>query len=135
MSPKRVQMTRRRPWRPENPDAVVVARPSRWGNPFKVGALYMTRSYWHPAPSPSVAAGRDEGEVYDSWGSEPQRVDRVRDRAHAVALFRAHVAYYDDVWTPERVAPLAGRDLACWCPLDQPCHADVLLELANGAES
>lgn len=27
---------------------------------------------------------------------------------------------------------LAGRDLACWCPLDQPCHADVLLELANG---
>jgi hypothetical protein len=29
------------------------------------------------------------------------------------------------------VAALAGRDLACWCPLDQPCHADVLLELAN----
>jgi hypothetical protein len=26
---------------------------------------------------------------------------------------------------------LAGHDLACWCPLDQPCHADVLLELAN----
>jgi hypothetical protein len=28
-------------------------------------------------------------------------------------------------------APLRGKDLACWCPLDQPCHADVLLELAN----
>ena len=26
---------------------------------------------------------------------------------------------------------LAGKDLACWCPLDAPCHADVLLELAN----
>jgi hypothetical protein len=26
---------------------------------------------------------------------------------------------------------LRGKDLACWCPLDQPCHADVLLELAN----
>ena len=26
---------------------------------------------------------------------------------------------------------LAGKDLACWCPLDQPCHADVLLEVAN----
>ena len=24
----------------------------------------------------------------------------------------------------------AGRDLACWCPLDGPCHADVLLALA-----
>ncbi|HEY9371501.1 DUF4326 domain-containing protein [Streptomyces sp.] len=29
------------------------------------------------------------------------------------------------------VRELAGRDLACWCPLDQPCHADVLLEIAN----
>jgi hypothetical protein len=28
-------------------------------------------------------------------------------------------------------ANLAGRDLACWCALDQPCHADVLLALAN----
>lgn len=26
---------------------------------------------------------------------------------------------------------LSGKDLACWCPLDQPCHADVLLEIAN----
>jgi hypothetical protein len=26
---------------------------------------------------------------------------------------------------------LRGRDLACWCPLDEPCHADVLLEIAN----
>ncbi len=26
---------------------------------------------------------------------------------------------------------LRGRNLACWCPLDRPCHADVLLELAN----
>ena len=32
----------------------------------------------------------------------------------------------------ERVrAELRGKDLACWCPLDQPCHADVLLEIAN----
>lgn len=29
------------------------------------------------------------------------------------------------------VRQLRGKDLACWCPLDQPCHADVLLELAN----
>jgi hypothetical protein len=27
---------------------------------------------------------------------------------------------------------LRGKDLMCWCPLDSPCHADVLLELANG---
>ncbi|WP_293371525.1 DUF4326 domain-containing protein [Nevskia sp.] len=29
------------------------------------------------------------------------------------------------------LAELRGKNLACWCPLDQPCHADVLLELAN----
>jgi hypothetical protein len=30
---------------------------------------------------------------------------------------------------------LAESDyLACWCPLDQPCHADVLIELAKEAE-
>jgi hypothetical protein len=28
---------------------------------------------------------------------------------------------------------LAGKNLACWCALDQPaCHANVLLEIANG---
>jgi hypothetical protein len=26
---------------------------------------------------------------------------------------------------------LRGRDLACYCPLGEPCHADVLLEVAN----
>ena len=31
-------------------------------------------------------------------------------------------------------AELAGKNLACWCPLDQPCHADVLLEIANREE-
>jgi hypothetical protein len=26
---------------------------------------------------------------------------------------------------------LRGANLACWCALDRPCHADVLLEIAN----
>lgn len=26
---------------------------------------------------------------------------------------------------------LKGKNLACWCPLDKPCHADVLLKIAN----
>lgn len=32
----------------------------------------------------------------------------------------------------DRIASeLRGKDLACWCPLDQPCHVDVLLKIAN----
>lgn len=27
--------------------------------------------------------------------------------------------------------PLRGKNLACWCSLEQPCHADVLIEIAN----
>jgi hypothetical protein len=33
----------------------------------------------------------------------------------------------------EDFAELRGKNLACWCPPDEPCHADVLLELANRA--
>jgi hypothetical protein len=32
---------------------------------------------------------------------------------------------------PDMLAPLRGKNLACFCALDQPCHADVLLRLAN----
>ena len=47
---------------------------------------------------------------------------------------------YKTYWTNESVnysnpdfikRKLKGKNLACWCPLDQPCHADVLLEIAN----
>jgi hypothetical protein len=89
-APHRVQLSRRKGWRkPEN--TVVVARPSRWGNPFSVDVY-----------------GRDA----------------------AVAMFREYAL---DVLGRDRiVAELAGKNLACWCRLDQRCHADVLLEIANG---
>ena len=32
---------------------------------------------------------------------------------------------------PSLLTPLRGKHLACWCALDQPCHAEVLLEMAN----
>ena len=47
----------------------------------------------------------------------------------AVALYRQHVLDVFDLQTIR--SRLGGRNLACWCPLDRPCHADVLLELAN----
>lgn len=115
--PKRVQMTRRPGgWRHEHPDAVIVARPSRWGNPYKARAKYVL-----------------------DLGPEAKGVRFVQARRpadEAVALFRdmlARAPLSDDGSTvyDEIRRELAGRDLACWCPLDQPCHADVLLELAN----
>lgn len=104
--PARVRLSRTKGWRmPEN--TVRVARPSIWGNPFKVG-----------------------GHVRFIGGGLPVRIP---DAATAVALYRGQfgtcVAADRAV---ERIrAELKGKNLACWCPLDQPCHADVLLELAN----
>ena len=52
-----------------------------------------------------------------------------QDNAELVRLFR------ENCLTPEFIcsvrSELKGKDLACWCPLDQPCHADVLLKIAN----
>lgn len=63
-------------------------------------------------------------------------VREVRDRADAVALFRAYIRFHDDEWPPEGIRrALGGRDLACWCPPGEPCHADVLLEIASGNPS
>jgi len=107
--PKRIQRQRTKGWRmPEG--AVYVGRPTKWGNPYSVGEI-------------------------NGWTG-----DRIADRAEAVSVFTAELQTLKsfrpddfDVWLIDVRVELRGRDLACWCPLDQPCHADVLLELANSA--
>lgn len=86
------------------------------------------RRGWRKPPGAVVAARPSK------WGN-PFVVDDERSRAEAVDLFEAAITRDDTTTLPFRVADvrreLAGRDLACWCPLDEPCHADVLLRLAN----
>ena len=57
----------------------------------------------------------------------------VRDARHFRTAEEAVDCYREAL--PRRldldVAELRGKNLACWCSLDKPCHADVLLELAN----
>lgn len=102
--PKRVQRSRKKGWRMP-PDAIYVGRPSRWGNPFKI-----------QGPPQEAAQNRKlVKELYDLWmvGVTPAPDHRVSPLLNIIK------------------EELAGHDLVCWCPLDQPCHADVLLELAN----
>jgi uncharacterized protein DUF4326 len=101
--PRRIQRSRAKGWRmPEG--AIYVGRPSKWGNPFHPGALVWVRTEWI----------------------------EVRDIEHAIKLFK-NAMQRRLIWPIEQRAltKLRGHDLACWCPLDQPCHADVLLDLAN----
>jgi hypothetical protein len=51
-------------------------------------------------------------------------------REEAIAEFRATIEA-KLAEQPDALAPLRGKDLICFCRLDQSCHADVLLELAN----
>lgn len=112
-APKRVQMTRNKPWRDKHPDAVIVARPSQWGNPWKVG---------------------DSAYIGHQTDHSIYQVVNPLSAEQCVALYRFWVTHWsvlDGIHPLPDLAALAGKDLACWCPLDQPCHADVLLELAN----
>lgn len=62
----------------------------------------------------------------------PYHIRADRDAATCVALYREWLDRPEHADLRERArAELAGHDLACWCGLDRPCHADVLLEVAN----
>jgi hypothetical protein len=92
--PRRFKQRRTKGWRkPEG--AVVISRPSKWGNPF--------------------------------------RIDKGRDRATVVRMFRDWIQTDDPMAAKMRaeIGELSGKDLACFCPEGGPCHGDVLIELAN----
>jgi hypothetical protein len=67
------------------------------------------------------------------WGN-PFRVAGAYTAAQAVADFKAQLLS-DPRKVDDAIAHLRGKNLACWCALDQPCHADVLLKVANAAAS
>lgn len=75
---------------------------------------------WRMPPN-TVYVGRPT-----KWGNPINRIyskDPIKNYREHI-LFTLKYCKYD-------LAELRGKNLACWCPLDQPCHADVLLELAN----
>lgn len=83
-----------------------------------------------------------EGAVYVGrptlWGNQFRVDDDLGrwlewDRETVVELHRLWItAPWMEASLPHFLGLLRGKDLVCWCPLDQPCHADILLELANG---
>jgi hypothetical protein len=111
MSPQRIQRRRTKGWRmPEN--TVYVGRGSKWGNPWIAGKVY-------------ILTGPKAG--------------KYADRADVVRMFRNTLRMRNAGPAIEQIrAELAGKNLACWFPLvDEngkkvPCHADVLLRVANG---
>ncbi len=113
---KRIQRRRVKGWRAPA-GAIDVGPGSKWRNPIVVSGA---DPWW------SVDYGPIEMGDFSSQRDAMQ---------HAAACFRWQLANHPTVigFTADDVrAELAGHDLMCDCPLDKPCHADVLLELANG---
>jgi hypothetical protein len=85
-------------------NTVYVGRPTKWGNPYRVGdGLCKTASMAVRYYERFV----EEGLNFVSEQTAPEIAEIRRE--------------------------LAGKNLACWCSLDEPCHADVLLRIANEA--
>lgn len=81
---------------------------------------------WRMPPN-TVYVGRPT-----KWGN-PWKPGKDGSAAHCVAeyrLFTERPARRLSGWF-EGLHELRGKNLACWCALDAPCHADVLLELSN----
>src|SRR5690606_27373163 len=112
--PKRIQRKRTKGWRmPEG--AVYVGRPTIFGNPFR------------PTLCEEKWLGIDENGV-DYAPFNPPKAAAPR---RAVGLYSDDLTYSfggrtkNDAPFREAVESLRGKALACWCSLDQPCHADV----------
>ena len=106
---ERIQLSRRAGWR-KPPNTVSVARPGKWGNPFPVdGEGPLGRI----APDQEGAVG-----FFRQMLADPE--------------LRAAASYPGD---DEIRTELRGKNLACWCKIGSPCHADVLLALSNGEHS
>lgn len=100
------------------PDTMRVTRPGPWGNPFIVGGYFMVGAgRGHPGMTWCQALGAEYADM---------RFTRIATAAQAIEFFRLYLARY-----PRDLSVLRGKNLACWCKLGEPCHADVLLELAN----
>lgn len=132
-APKRIQLRRTKGWRkPEG--AIVVGRPSKWGNPFRVYCCDCC-GHWDVVDDNGVTYLIDHKVAR---GIKPSPSSKREAIENAVRLFYNDAFYWLGGrynWDADLdVTQLRGHDLACWCPLDQLCHADVLLELANGGD-
>ncbi|NUO35598.1 MAG: DUF4326 domain-containing protein [Dermatophilaceae bacterium] len=135
--PKRIQRKRTKGWRMPA-SAIYVGRPTVFGNPF-CAVKSECCGYWDVRDDNGVTYLVDHSYVHQAEVRADQRTWTTQREAarQAVLLYHDELTYWVggrmewDRSFREAVETLRGKDLACWCPLDQPCHADVLLEVAN----
>lgn len=115
-TPQRIQLRRTKGWRmPGN--TVRVCRPGPWGNPFKVFK--------------GSVNGAEIWSVTTSAGPVP--VGSKRDAQELAVKYFVMIADCQPDFV-EECRKLTGKNLACWCAIGDPCHADIILAIANAEE-
>lgn len=114
---------------PNGLPCVYVGRPSKWGNPFVLRQEQRFVSVgveWSDDYPDLIRACSGRLFMYPSKGAAAGAAIRFHAKALSVGLLKVSVA--------DIRRELAGKNLVCWCPIGSPCHADVLLRVANGGE-
>jgi hypothetical protein len=117
--PVRIQRHRAKGWRMPA-GAIYVGRPGRWGNPWTA-----TQDFFHRRGL------QTPGDDRPTMLPLSVMKEGMTVQMGLVALYREEIKHWPSYRRNQIIELLQGRDLVCWCPLGQPCHADVLLELAN----
>lgn len=116
--PQRIQRKRTKGWRMP-PNTVYVGRGSMWGNPYRAGDfLHIDGRLVEISSLHARTLYRDKVVLFN--------LERSRGRGAGAKAAREWAGL---------ISKLKGKNLACWCKLGSPCHADVLLELANESAS
>lgn len=108
--PQRITLSRAKGWRMP-PNTVRVDRSSKFGNPFRSD---------RPTEAVFKAGAQTAADAFRLWLEQHPALANEMPSRRAVILASLN--------------ELRGKNLACWCRPGAPCHADVLLELANREE-
>src|SRR4051812_36173688 len=115
MTPKRIQLSRKKGWRLP-PGAVVVSRPSKFGNPFRVGP-----------EGPGRAVKLFKLMMAHKWTKlERELAATQREPSELVMCLTMMELQMYAHRIEQSIGELRGRDLGCWCKPDAKCHADEL---------
>lgn len=115
MTPIRIQRSRKvKQVSPNGLPIVYVGRPGKFGNPFKV----------------TGEPGRWVLVVLDSPSQDAIFNEKHKALECCVGCYQEYISHEHNAGRVN-VFDLKGKNLSCWCKIGEPCHADILLKLAN----
>ena len=124
---KRIQRKRTKGWKMP-PNTIYVGRPTKWGNPFKIGVLHNLTLYLLGSRKNKKGLIKDSHLIREGKFFIDRKLSLEMYNNMLVESFLKRA--FNPMWRIE-LKNLKGKNLACWCPLSEPCHADILLKIAN----